>query len=119
MKRKFLFGLLTAIAVIAFVSAAIYVEPWNTDVDAGNHSITNVYNLSAEIIEGEVTGNVIGDVTGNLFGNVSGNMAWSNLTDYPSACPGASAITTLGDSVPEQTEGIKWLCSPVGCERIK
>jgi len=131
MKRKFLLGIFAAIALMAFVSAAIYVEPWNVDVDAGNNSITNVYNLSAELVygtfTGDVTGDVIGDVTGDVtgdlagnvvgnfsgnasgifegnasglfYGNLSGNMAWSNLTDYPAACPGGSAITTLGDSV--------------------
>ncbi len=82
MKRKFLFGVIAAIALMAFASAAIYVEPWNTDVDAGGHDIDNVNNITAN----------------NFLGNVSGNMDWSNLQNYPSACPGSSAVTTLGDS---------------------
>jgi len=60
---------LVIVLTLALVAATFYPEPWGTDVDAGNYSLNNV------------------------------NLNWSSLKNYPSACPGASAITTLGDSV--------------------
>ena len=83
MKRKFLLGIIAAIALMTFVSAAIYVEPWNTDVNAGGYDISNVGNITAN----------------NFLGNLSGNLDWDNLENFPVACPGSSAITQLDDSV--------------------
>ena len=40
------------------------------------------------------------DVNGELSAlNISGIMSWSNLTDYPVACPAGTSITQLDDSV--------------------
>jgi len=83
MKRKFLFTILGIILTIALVTAAVYQEPWSADVDAGGFNLNNVNNVTAN----------------NFLGNLSGNMDWDNLQNYPAACPGSSAITTLGDSV--------------------
>ena len=91
MKKKLLIGLITLISLMALVSATIYTEPWNSDQDGGNKTLSNMFNVSSQYF--------YGSFIGNIFGNISGNVAWSNLTDYPSACPGSSAITTLGDSV--------------------
>ena len=87
MKNKLLFGIILTIVLIAFATAVFYPEPWGNNQDGGGNNLTNIGWISADTFNGSVQG------------NVSGNMAWSNLTDYPVACPGSSAVTTLNDSV--------------------
>lgn len=81
MKRKFIL-VFCAILLIAIVAATFYPEPWGNDVDAGGYDLNNLGTLNAD----------------NIVGNITGEVNWTNLENYPSACPGSSAVTTLGDS---------------------
>lgn len=90
MKKTFiLFGFL---CLIALVSAAIYQEPWIQNQLGDNHNLTEMGWISANTLNGT---NIIGTFTGE----VEGNMNWTFLQNYPSVCPGSSAITQLNDSV--------------------
>ncbi len=64
--------------VIAFEGQGIY----NNLIVHGKLNVT----------EGIYTPNVTAD-------DLRGNLPWNNLTNYPVACPGSSAITNLDDSV--------------------
>lgn len=78
-----LFGLVIGIALAAF-----YPEPWSGDQNGGQNNLTNVDWISANVINGT-----------SLTGEVIGSMNWTKLQNYPSACPGSGAITTLDDTV--------------------
>ena len=90
MKKIFVFGFL--FLLIFSVSAAIYTEPWNVNQRGGNHNLTEMDWISANNLNGT---NIIGTFTGD----VEGDMNWTFLKNYPTACPGSSAITALNDSV--------------------
>ena len=87
MKKKILIGAILTIAFIALVSAAIYVEPWNSNQRGDNYNLTGVGWITADFING------------TFLGENSGTMNWTKLQNYPAACPGGSAITGLNDSV--------------------
>lgn len=91
MKLKSTAILLGIILVITLVTAIVYQEPWSADVDAGNNSINNVNNITANIFNG---GTFIGSFVGDLD-----SINWTKLKNYPVACPGSGAITQLNDSV--------------------
>lgn len=85
MKKIFIF---IVMMLVASVSAAIYQEPWIQNQLGDQHNLTDMNYISAEVINGTyVNGTYIGEVN------------WTKLTNYPSACPGSSAITGLNDSV--------------------
>ena len=86
MKNKSIAFILGFIFFIAITAATFYPEPWGNDVDAGNNNLNNVNNITAN--------NFIGNVTGEHLGE----MDWANLKNYPTFCPGNSAITGLNDS---------------------
>lgn len=86
MKTKLNLAILGIILTITLVSAAFFPEPWGADVDADNYNLDNVNNVTAN----NFIGSFIGDVD---------SMNWTKLKNYPVACPGSGAITTLDDSV--------------------
>ena len=86
-KMKKIFILLISLFLLSFVYAGLILESWSADVDAGNNNLNNVNNITAN------------NFIGNITGEITGAMDWTHLQNYPSACPGSSAITTLGDSV--------------------
>lgn len=88
MERKFILGILGIIFAISLVSAAFYPEPFNTNVDFNNYNATGADIMSAKKIIGAI-----------IVGNYTGAMNWTVLQNYPVACPGSSAVTTLDDSV--------------------
>lgn len=81
MKKIFIF--LVSILLLSFVVADLVLESWGADVDAGGYSLYDVNNITAN----------------NIIGTISGAIDWTNLQNYPTACPGSSAITQLDDSV--------------------
>jgi len=89
---KLLVGMISVIVLIAFVSAAIYTEPWNQNQRGGGHNLTDMGWISAYTLNGT---NIIGTFTGSA----EGDMNWTFLKNYPVACPGSSAVTAINDSV--------------------
>ena len=63
-----------------------------SDISADDLS---VYNID---FNGEITG-PYGNFTTLLAGTISGALNWTDLNEYPVACPGGYAITQLNDSV--------------------
>jgi len=64
---------LLILSAVGFAVSNVY-----TDYNFNNHSIMNLTNVNSTFL--------------------SGNLSWSNLTNYPTACPTNSAVTALGDS---------------------
>jgi len=89
MKKIFILGI---VFFIALVSAAIYQEPWIQNQLGDQHNLTDMDWISANTLNGTT-------ITGTFTGEVTGSMNWTKLKNYPSACPGSSAITLLNDSV--------------------
>ena len=86
MKNKLLFGIISVIALIVLASAAIYTEPWNQNQRGGNYNLTGMDYITSNYF----VGSFVGDLD---------SMNWTKLKNYPVACPGSGAVTTLGDSV--------------------
>lgn len=80
----FIFGI---IFIMALVTAISYPEPFNSHVDANGYNFTDADWVTANYFDGIFVGTVDTDVN------------WTKLQNYPSACPGSSAITQLNDSV--------------------
>ncbi len=86
--------MLSVIALIAFVSGAIYTEAWNTDQRGGNHNLTGMNWISAKVLNGT---SIIGSSI--TVDNVTGALNWTYLWNYPVACPTGSYLTQLDDAV--------------------
>ena len=74
------------IILITLVSAAIYQEPWSQNQLGDQHNLSDMDYITANYF----SGSFIGDID---------SMNWTKLKNYPTACPGSSAITALNDSV--------------------
>ena len=72
---------------LVLVGAVSYVEPFTNNVDVNDYNISNADWISANYFNGTLTGESEAD------------MNWTFLKNYPTACPGSSAITALNDSV--------------------
>jgi len=84
-------ALLAIFLVLTLVTATFYPEPFTGNLDINDYNITNANYIIANYFDGIFTGNVTGEVTGA--------MNWTKLQNYPVACAGSSAVTTLDDSV--------------------
>ena len=56
----------------------------------GNASVGGFLNL---------TGGNVTNVDHVLANNLTGSLYWTNLTNYPAACPAGSAVTTVDNSI--------------------
>lgn len=63
------------------------------------------YAFEGQEIFDNLTVNGMLNVTGGIYtpiataDNLTGNLTWTDLYDYPVACPAGTSITQLGDSV--------------------
>lgn len=86
MKKKLIITLLGIILSLALVAAVFYPEPFVSNLDINDYNISNADYISANYFNG------------TFIGEVVGLMNWTKLQNYPSSCPGSSAITTINDS---------------------
>jgi len=99
MKKIFL--ILGIILAVALVSATVYPEAWGNDVDAGDHNIDNVNNITAV--------NFLGTLIGTFTGTITGDINASQVINPASACPGSSAITSFGNNLSVVTCSDLWV----------
>ena len=106
MKKIFL--ILGIILAVALVSATVYPEAWGNDVDAGDHNIDNVNNITAV----------------NFLGTLIGTRCYFEDT-YKICSEGWQKLETGAVTGPEElyeapepANGKKWSCNPEGCVAI-
>lgn len=113
-KSVFYFFLVLALLGVFVIASKVYV-----DYNMMGNSITNatwVNGTSASLTNLYAT-NLESNLDGTGFkvtaANVSGNLTWTDLYNYPTACPADSAITALGDATTctAYNTGLTWVNS--------
>lgn len=94
MKSKAILGIIGIILAISLAAAVYYPAPFGQNLDLGDFNLTNGQLISARDFNGT---NAQFD-TINISGSLAGPVNWTYLQNYPSPCPGTSAITTINDS---------------------
>ena len=110
MKNKQVIIFLIVLFGLIFIVSAIEFTPQG---DIQLHSVFDILNIKNSNQTGNatfsgafvnITGTLYSGIINSLGNNISadyfqGNLDWTNLTNYPVACPSNTYLTQLGDSV--------------------